>query len=168
MVSTAVRGGRLENERNPTSRSPSPVKARRIPITVALLALTASAAVVAVESAPAGATVSTSDMADSTVMSTTPLANYGASTRVTQDARPTTYGFVKFAVSIPAGQRVTRAIFRCWAGSANANGATLRAVPNDWSERTITWANAPVPDAASTPAGVTGPVTAQSWARADV
>src|SRR3954447_22488488 len=143
MVATCRSRGAVGNERNPTSRSPSPVKTRTIAITVALLAAVASAGLLAVGSAGAGTSLSASDVGDANVASASPNANYGASTLVTLDAQPVTLGYVKFAVSVPAGQEVTRAIFRCWAGSSNGNGATLRVVPNGWSEQTITWATAP-------------------------
>jgi hypothetical protein len=144
------------------------VKSLRFSIILGVLAITAPFALVAVISGRADASVSVSDLADANIKSATPKVNYGSSQEVTLDAQPNSYGYFKFSVSIPAGQTLTRAVFRCWAGSSNSQGAQLRPVTNAWAENTITWANAPMPELTAPPLAVTGPVTARTWAHADL
>jgi hypothetical protein len=137
----------------------------------ALFVLLATAALglgiaVAVESGPAAASASASVVADATVRSSSPTTNYGTAQQNTVDGRPAAVAYYRFTVAVPAGEVVTRAVFRCWAGSSNAGGGVVRPVTNAWDERTVTWADAPA--AATPPTASTGPVTAHSWARADV
>jgi hypothetical protein len=141
------------------------------PRALVLLLATASVALgltMTLVSDPAGATATASDVGDAYVTPSTPSGNFGSAPQVTTDARPSTFGYFRFTVSVPAGQVVSRAVFRCWAGSSNGSGAELRPVSNAWDERMVTWANAPHVNLSNPPVAVTGPVTGQAWARADV
>lgn len=140
----------------------------RVLIILAVLALPAFVAIVTNDSGRADASISVSDVADASVESATPMINYGNAQEVTLENQPNGYGYFKFSVSVPAGQTLTRAVFRCWAGSSTSQGAALRPVTNAWAEDTITWATAPAPDLSTPPLAVTGPVTAHTWASADV
>lgn len=87
---------------------------------------------------------------------------------VSMDASPARYGYFRFTVTVPAGQKVSSAEFRCYAGSSNSSGASLWAVAGTWSETTLTWSNAPVANFSAPPAGSTGAVTSGTYASANV
>lgn len=118
---------------------------------------------------PASATVTTvNTSADAFTASDLPTTvNNG--TYVSMDASPLRYGYFKFAVTVPAGETVTSAIFKCWPGSSNSAGAGLWTTSSSWSETTLTWNNAPVPNFGLPASGQTGAVTSGSYsAVADV
>ena len=93
--------------------------------TTAVLAAVASLALavaIAVGLAPsAGAEVSTDiTTADGFVASDAPTAVEDTSW-ISMDASPTKYGYFKFHVSVPDGEVVTHADFKCWAGSSTVS-----------------------------------------------
>ena len=74
------------------------------------------------------------------------------------DASPVRYSFFAFAVTVPPDSVVTSATFQCWAGSPNDYGASLWQTSSDWSEDSITWDNAPMPDFTAPPDAQLSPV----------
>jgi hypothetical protein len=87
---------------------------------------------------------------------------------VSMDNSPLRYSYFKFAVTVPSGDVVTSAVFKCWAGSSNASGAGFRVTTSGWSETTLTWNNAPVPNFGLPASGSTGAVTSGTYAQANV
>jgi len=116
--------------------------------------------------AESGLTVQVSEAAS--VYSSEPGTNFGPGAWVGMDASPQTYAFYKFRVNIPDGTSVTGATFRCFAGSSSSYGAQLWSAGNEWSQNTLTWNNAPIPDFDSAPAGETDPPRQGEWTEADV
>lgn len=84
------------------------------------------------------------------------------------DASPVRYSFFSFDVTVPPDAVVTNATFGCWAGSQNDYGASLWQAPSDWSEDSITWDNAPMPDFTEPAAGQLTAVQGGSYTIADV
>ena len=133
---------------------------------VVVLAACVTALVVRTESATALSTASA--IADAYTDSSHPQANHGTENWVRSDASPAKYSYYKFNVTIPSGQVVRHADFRCRAGSSNVKGLKLWATSTGWSENTITWASAPATDFTRPPIAETGPVFEQLYATADV
>ena len=133
-----------------------------------LIAGCVSAVVVHLSAAGASTTVTATAVADAFIDSAHPTTADGSGPWVSMDNKPSKYGYFKFNVTVPNGETVSHADFRCSAGSANAFGAQLWTAPTDWDESTITWANAPMPDFANAPVGQTGPVSTSSYASVDV
>jgi hypothetical protein len=130
--------------------------------------LAAFVATVVVHTKPATAFSTASAVADAYTDSSHPQQNNGTDNWVRADASPAKYSYYKFNVTIPSGQVVTHADFRCWAGSSNVKGLKLWATSTGWSENTITWANAPATDFTRPPIAQTGPVSEHRYATADV
>lgn len=119
-------------------------------------------------SSPAGATVTTvTASADAFVASDLPTTNENT-TLLSIDNSPLRYAFTKFVVTVPAGETVTNATLRCWAGSANSSGAGWWTTSSGWSETTLTWNNAPMPNFGLPASGSTGAVVAGAYNDANV
>lgn len=134
----------------------------------ALVLILASITAVVLTQSPAGATVTTiNTTADAFTASDLPTTvNNG--TFVSMDNSPLRYGYFKFVVSVPAGEQVTSAVFKCWAGSSNSAGAGLWTTTSGWTESTLTWNNAPVPNFGLPASGQTGAVTTGQYNSATV
>ena len=74
-------------------------------------------------------------------------ANYGASALLTSDGKPVVDFLVKFTVSEVNGRLVSSAKLKLHNVDASARGGDLYSVGSAWSEKTVTWNNAPVPSA---------------------
>lgn len=131
-----------------------------------VLASCVAALVVHTDSATAFSTATA--VADAYTDSSQPQANHGTENWVRSDASPPKYSYYKFNVTIPSGQVVSHADFRCRAGSSNVQGLKLWVTSTGWSENTITWANAPGTDFTRPPIAQTGPVFEHRDATADV
>lgn len=141
---------------------------KKINCLIVSMALAIMGAVGVVAATPAGATVTTVNAsADAFIASDLPTTVENT-TFVSMDNSPTRYGYFKFHVTVPAGESVTSAIFQCWPGSSNANGANLRTTSSSWSETTITWNNAPQANFSLPPSGSTGAVTSGQYNTANV
>lgn len=141
---------------------------RRLPVSALVAVLIATFTVVVLHAVEASGEATASTLvADSYTDSSHRDTNYGDAAVVALDAGHR-HGYFKFDVSVPAGQVVTRALFRCWALNSNGAGASIRPVSdNNWTESGITWNNAPSADTSSSGAR-TGPVAANAYATADV
>jgi acid phosphatase type 7 len=137
-----------------------------VPAAVAALAIGALAATIGTTSATADV-LSVTTTADAFIASDHPTTVENT-TWVSMDASPRRDGYFRFTVTVPSGQQVSSAQFRCWAGSTNSAGASLWTTSSTWSESTLTWNNAPKPNFALPPSGSTGAVHASSYATANV
>lgn len=147
------------------------MRIRRFPILLFVVSLVlAGIATFALHSGPASADSqgSFAAVADSTVDSRHPDRVSPVGTWLALDAQPPRDSFFAFDVTIPADQVVTSATFECWAGSQNDNGAALWQTADDWSEDTITWNNAPMPDFTDPPVGQLTNVDGDAYVTADV
>jgi phosphatidylinositol-3-phosphatase len=147
------------------------MRTRRLPILLfSLLLVLAGIATFALHAKPASADSQGSfvAVADSTVDSKHPDRVSPVGTWLGLDAQPPRDVFFSFDVTIPDGQVVTSAIFQCWAGSQNDSGASLWETSNDWTEDTITWNNAPMPDFTEPPVGQLTDVDGGSYVTTDV
>lgn len=138
-------------------------------VITAILLFLASFTLVLINPQIAGATTTTyNTTADAFTASDLPNTVENT-TYVSMDASPLRYGYYKFAVTVPAGEAVTSAVFKCWPGSSNTSGMGLWTTTSGWSETTLTWNNAPVPNFGLPASGNTGAVTSGSYsAVADV
>ena len=75
--------------------------------------------------------------------------NYGASALLTSDGRPVVDFLVKFTVSGVNGRSVSRAKLKLHNVDSSAKGGDLYSVGGAWSEKTVTWRNAPVSGAST-------------------
>ena len=104
--------------------------------------------------------------ADAFVSSAKPKTNYGSGTRLEVDQSPVLTTYLRFAPTNLAGP-VTRATLQLYARTSSNAGSDLRLVAdNTWSEKSITYANAPTYSSSSS--GSTAAVTAGSWVSVDV
>jgi phosphatidylinositol-3-phosphatase len=138
------------------------VKRAKLIATFAALAMLALMSVATVSASGVGDTTFTA-VADAFVDSSNPSVNHGADPSVSMDATPVEYGYFKFNVTVPAGEHITRATFSCYALSANPAGAGIWTTSSNWSESTLTYANAPLPNFTLPPSGTTGPTTASAY-----
>ena len=66
------------------------------------------------------------------------------SSSLTIAARPASIGYLRFRVTVPAGQTIARATLQLFASSKSTSGFTVHRVANTtWGETTINYANAP-------------------------
>ena len=93
----------------------------------------------------AGAATSTlAPVADTYVQSDRAGTNFGSRTGIRVDGSPVTNGYLRFNVSVPAGEVVTSATLRLYTTSSSGSGFTVHGVAStDWGEATTTYANAP-------------------------
>ncbi|MDT4944455.1 MAG: phosphatidylinositol-3-phosphatase [Pseudonocardiales bacterium] len=141
---------------------------RRLVVVLAVFAGVCVVPVTVLTDSTARGTTTVASVADAYVSARYPDTNFGATAWVTADGSPLRFGYYRFDVTVPAGEVVTSAVFRCWAGSSNGTGAVVTTAANDWSEDTVTWADAPPPDFTNQSVADTGPVTEHTYATADV
>ena len=135
---------------------------RRIPFLVALLPL-----VVLIGGGRATSTsVTFTPVAYAYVSATTPTSNAGTSTSIRLDGSPIVRSYLSFSVANVSGP-VGQAVLRVYANSSQNKGYSVYAVADtSWSEKGITYANAP--PFADTASGASGRVTAGTWTSVDV
>jgi hypothetical protein len=98
-------------------------------------------------------------VADASVKSTSPSSNYGGRYELqirleTGDpSMPTYRSYLKFAVSGLAGGVVASATLRLYVTDESRHDLVVRSVGADWSEESVTWANAPAPSGAAVAGG---------------
>jgi acid phosphatase type 7 len=94
---------------------------------------------------PAGAASATlAPVADTHVRADFPDTNYGTATGIRLDGKPIAIGYLRFDVSVPAGEVVTRATLQLYAASSSGSGFTVHeVVSTTWGETTTTYSNAP-------------------------
>lgn len=91
---------------------------------------------------PEGAPVE--PVADAHVRRDQPGANFGGSAGLRVDGDPQTNSYLRFDVSVPEGETVTKATLRVFANQSSGSGITVHGVAdNSWQESQITWDNAP-------------------------
>jgi len=114
-----------------------------------LVALVATAAILAavllINGSTAGAASSTlNPVADAHVRSDIPGTNYGGASGLLVDGSPVTNAYLRFNVSVPTGETVTKATLRVYTTSSSGSGLTVHGVSNTtWGESSITYSNAP-------------------------
>jgi hypothetical protein len=114
-------------------------------------------------SSPAG-TVTLAPVADALVTTAAPRSNFGRSRILTVDRRPLVRAYLRFRVRGVAGL-IQRATLRLYATQVRGHGLRIAAVHSHrWSERRITFANAPRPRGAGDGAQVVG----RGWISLDV
>jgi hypothetical protein len=81
--------------------------------------------------------------ADATIQSAYPTTNYGGTSKINADASPTQDFLMRFNVGGIAGRHVVQArlVLACLNGSNS--GGRFAPTSSDWTESTVTWANAP-------------------------
>jgi acid phosphatase type 7 len=114
---------------------------------VGVAACAAVVAMLFVGSGSAGARASASTftpVADTYVNADKPSSNFGSQTSLKVDSSPVMNAYLRFDVSLPAGEVVKNATLRLFAASSSTAGFTVHGVASTtWGERTTTFANAP-------------------------
>ncbi|HEV8602077.1 MAG TPA: DNRLRE domain-containing protein [Gaiellaceae bacterium] len=135
-----------------------------IPVFVVVLAAVAGSAV----SAPAGpreqSATTLSATADAHVTASARRRNFGRARTLLVRGRPAARAYVRFDLRGVSGT-VTRATLRIYARSRSARGFSVRTTGSGWSERRITFANAPRPGAT---VAASGAVRRPGWQSIDV
>jgi hypothetical protein len=93
----------------------------------------------------AGAVTATlTPVADTYVRGDQPGANFGWSTGIRVDGSPVANGYVRFNVTVPAGEVVTSAKLKLYTTASSGSGFTVHRVASTaWGETTTTYSNAP-------------------------
>jgi hypothetical protein len=93
----------------------------------------------------AGAAQSTlTPVADTYVRSDLSGSNFGTRTGIRVDGSPVTNGYLRFNVTVPAGEVVTKATLKLYTTSSSGSGFTVHSVASTtWGETTTTFSNAP-------------------------
>jgi len=108
--------------------------------------------------------VAIAPVADALVSSAAPRSNFGSSRTLGVDRRPTVRAYLRFRVPSVAGG-IRRATLRLYATRVRGHGLRVTAVHSHrWSERRITFANAPGLSSASVRTQVSG----RGWVSVDV
>jgi hypothetical protein len=90
------------------------------------------------------ATATLTPVADAHVRADQPGTNFGKSVGIRVDGDPVANGYLRFSVSVPTGESVTRATLRVYTTQSSGSGFTVHRVDdNSWGETTITYNNAP-------------------------
>src|SRR4051812_26113919 len=90
------------------------------------------------------ATSTAEPVADTYVQADRPTSNFGRTSALRADNSPITNAYIRFNVSIPAGEAVTKAVLRLYATESSTSGFTVHGVTDTtWGETTTTYANAP-------------------------
>jgi len=90
------------------------------------------------------ATSATEPAADTYVQADRPTSNFGPTSTLRADNSPITNAYLRFNVSVPAGEAVTKATLRIYATESSTSGFTVHGVADTtWGETTTTYANAP-------------------------
>ena len=83
-------------------------------------------------------------VADASVREDLPLMNYGTQTGLRVDGSPVANAYLRFTVSVPADETVTRATLKMFTTQASGSGFTVHRVSdNGWGETTLNYLNAP-------------------------
>lgn len=106
------------------------------------LAIFAAAIVIGGSAGAASSTITPS--ADAYVQSNQKNRNYGTASSIQVDGSPVTNGYLRFNVSVPAGETVTKATLKLFTTQNSGSGFTVHRVTNTtWGETTLTYSNAP-------------------------
>jgi acid phosphatase type 7 len=139
------------------------------PKAAALIAIAAVAAAVAGAlhgNGTAGAASSSlSPVADTYVQSNLPGSNFGTQPGIKVDGKPVRNGYLRFDVTVPAGETVTRATLRMFATRKGSGFSAFGVADTSWRETTTTYANAP---AIGPQVGTSGFHRANRYASVDV
>jgi hypothetical protein len=105
-------------------------------------------------------------VADAYVAESKPTTNFGGTTLLRVDSSPLARSYLRFNVQGLVSP-VTRATLRIYSNNTSSAGYEVRALAdNSWDEKTISFANAPLPSA--TVAGQSGRLTGGTWSSVDV
>jgi hypothetical protein len=123
----------------------TPTLTRTLLVAFAAAAVTLAAALL-IHGGTAGAATSTlTPVADAHVRADIPGTNYGSATGLLVDGSPVANGYLRFNVTVPAGETVTKATLRVYTPSSSGSGLTVHGVADTtWGESSIAYNNAPV------------------------
>ena len=112
------------------------------------------------------ATSTFTSIADSYTNSTRPSSNYGGQSTIRiRSSSTVNRAYLRFAVTNLGGP-VLSARLRLYVTDASPQGGTVHRTAGGWTERGITWNNAPAPDASVLAAA--GAITVGTWVEFDV
>ena len=131
-------------------------------VTTGLAAAISIVALLAGAQAAAATTQVLTPVADATVRSDRATSNFGTATTLQLDGSPVWNGYLRFDVTVPAGETVTRATFRLYTNQSSGAGFAVHAIAaQTWGETTITYRTAP---AIGTRIGAIGSYSANVYA----
>lgn len=132
-----------------------------------LVSAVLASAVILVAAAPASAAQQVlAPVADAHVRSDRATTNFGSSSTLQLDGSPILNVYLRFVVTVPPGEAVTRATLRLWTNQASGAGFTVHGAGSTaWAERTITYRTAP---AMGPSVGAILGYGASTWAAVDV
>ena len=107
-------------------------------------ALAIVAVAVAIGGSAGAATTAVNPAADAYVRANSTGTNFGGASSINLGGRPVSNGYLRFNVSVPSGETVTKATLRLYATQNKSSGFTVhRLTDNGWGESTISYSNAP-------------------------
>jgi hypothetical protein len=117
---------------------------RVLPVLAVLLVGMVLVDTVPVPAEAAAASQPVEPVADTYVQANRRTSNFGKASALRADGSPTTTTYLRFAVSVPAGETVTAATLRMYATDSSTSGFTVHGVADTtWGETTTTYADAP-------------------------
>jgi hypothetical protein len=104
--------------------------------------------------------------ADAHVRADRPTTNFGTSGTLQLDGSPVLNGYLRFNLTLPPGETLTRATLRLFTNQSSSAGLTVHGVASSsWGETTITYRTAP---AMGPSVATIGGYAASTWIAADV
>jgi parallel beta-helix repeat protein len=115
-------------------------------------------------STASSSTLVVNTVGDSYVSDASPSSNFGSRVALKVNSSPRINSYLRFDVpSLPGN--VSRVVLRVYATSASSTGYTVHSTSNAWSERTITFSNAP---SFGSSLGSKSGINANSWTEVDL
>jgi hypothetical protein len=135
-------------------------------VMVSLVVLTALMVHGTGQSVAAASTITIHPVADAYVYASSPATNFGKIGSLRVDGNPVKHTYLRFTVSGLGSAAIQLATLRIYADSANSAGLSVSALSNNnWTETTLTYANAP---ACGNVIGNSSKFSAGTWVQVDV
>src|SRR5829696_9708329 len=130
------------------------------------VAAIAAGALLLTDRASGAGTATLTPVADTYVKSDHPADRFGTRSDLKIDASPVYDVYLRFDVSVPAGETVTRATLRMFPTSSSSVGFTVHGVADTtWGETTTSYSNAP---AIGAQVGASGAYPGKAYVSVDV
>jgi hypothetical protein len=139
---------------------------RRLGLVTGVACLVVAVAILSGNREAGAATATLTPVADTYVRADQPGVNFGRSIGIRVDGSPVANGYLRFNVTVPAGQAVTSAKLKLYTTTSSGSGLTVhRVATTSWGELTTTYSNAP---AIGSQVAASGPYPGNAYVTVDV
>jgi Phosphoesterase family len=114
-----------------------------MPLGTLAVLVAAAAGAPAAGAAAGGSTTTLAPVADAYVTPDRPRQNFGRASALLVGGRPASVAYLRFKISVPAGQTVSRAMLQLYASSSSSGFTVHPVAGTTWGETTTTYVNAP-------------------------